>query len=285
MSIFLEKAEKIIKEQNFNVYRICEVKNGMSETIELCYANPCQDIYSVAKVFSLSAAMMLTDRGLLKLDDKVTDIFSDELPKNIDSRWFDVTLHHLVSHTAGFGCGQLDIDCQDSTQYPTTDYLNLLFTSDLNYTPGDAFSYSDAAFYMVSRIVSKKLGEPMDDFLWRELFVPCKVREAAWSKCPCGYPMGATGLYIRAEDMAKLGVIYLNSGVYDGKRIMSENAVKTVLDREYELSLSKCKRFYSKGGMRGSMLQIIPGKDRVVAWTACDDRDLSPLLELAADCD
>lgn len=283
MSTFIENATELIKKDGIEIYRITEIKGGVDTTAELKYANPCQNIYSVSKVFTTTAVMMLWDRGLMSLDEKVCDVFKDELPEGIDPAWYCVTVDQLLTHRAGFAWGQLDIDCQDSTEYGDNDYLRLLFNTPLAFEPGKDFTYSDAAFYLLSRIVSKKLGEPMDNFLWRELFVPCKVREAAWSHCPMGYPMGATGLYIRSEDVAKLGEIYLNGGTYGTHRILSKEAVDTVLSRGYELNLSKNCKYYSKGGMRGSMLQIIPEKDRVVAWTACDDRDMSFLLNLACE--
>ena len=57
-----------------------------------------------------------------------------------------------------------------------------------------------------------------------------------------------------------------------------EKAVETVLKNGYELTWRGT--YYAKGGMRGSMLQIIPDKNRVVAWTACDDSDTHDLLNL-----
>ena len=281
MSIYLKEAEKLIRSRNYNVYRITEIKDGVSNTLKLQYANPCQNIYSIAKVFSTTAAMMLVDRGMLSTCERVCDIFEDEQPCGIDEKWNDVTVHHLLKHRAGFSSGQLDIDCLDSTKFGCNDFLKLLFTTPLISTPGERSTYSDAAFYMISRVVSKKLGEPMDNFLWRELFTPCGFREAAWSKCPLGYPMGATGLYVRIDDVAKLGQIYLSGGVYNGKRILSEKAVSTVLENGYELALHGS--YYSKGGMRGSMLQVIPEKNRVVAWTACDNSDMHDLLMLGAE--
>ncbi len=281
MSSYIKEAEKLIRNKNFNVYRITEICNGESETLKLQYANPCQNVYSVAKVFATTAAMMLVDRGILSLDEIVTDIFRDELPLGIVANWELVTVHHLLTHRAGFSSGQLDIDCLDSTKFCCNDYLKLLLTTPLISTPGEKSTYSDAAFYMISRIVSKKLGEPMDNFLWREFFTPCEFREAAWSKCPLGYPMGATGLYVRTDDLAKLGQIYLDGGICNGKRILSEEAVNTVLENGYELTWRGS--YYAKGGMRGSMLQIIPEKSRVVAWTACDDSNMSDLLMLGTE--
>ncbi|MBR6808130.1 MAG: beta-lactamase family protein [Clostridia bacterium] len=278
MSLFLEKAKEYIKDNNLNIYRITEICNGTEETLKLQYANPCQNVYSVAKVFATTAIMILYDRGIISLDEKVCQIFKNKLPSSIDEKWYDVTVDHLLTHRAGFSGGQLDIDCLDSREFGNNNYLELLLSTPLISRPGEKHTYSDAAFYMVSRIVAEKIGMTMDDFLWKELFIPCGFREVAWSKCPQGHAMGATGLYVRTDDLAKLGQIYLSGGVYKGKRILSEKAVETVLKNGYELTWRGT--YYAKGGMRGSMLQIIPDKNRVVAWTACDDSDTHDLLNL-----
>ena len=65
-------------------------------------------------------------------------------------------------------------------------------------------------------------GEKLDDFLRPRLLMPLHVREAAFSKCPMGYPIGATGMYVRTEDMAKLGEVYQNGGTFEGKRLLSK---------------------------------------------------------------
>ena len=285
MSKYLDEAVKYIKEKGLNIYRIAEIHNGKLEYVELSYANPCQNTYSTSKAFTATAVGMLWDRGMLSLDEKVVDIFADCIPENTDPRWASVTVEHLLTHYAGFGPGQLDIDCQDASEYGTDDYLSLLFTTPLHDDPGTKSVYSDAAFYMLSRIVSKKLGEPMDDFMWRELFYPCKVREAAWSKCPKGYPMGATGLYIRAEDVAKHIQLYLTGGVYEGRRYLSEEWVKLAVKNGYGINLFAEGKLYYKGGMRGQMSAFVPEKNRAIAWTGCDDREMWDLLYLAIDMD
>ena len=282
MSNFIEKAIKYAKENGINLIRVAEIDNGVTRYAECNRGNPCQNIYSVAKAFTMTAIGMACDRGLLTVDEKVTDIFADVLPDNMDKRWYDVTVDHLLTHTAGLHHGQLDIDCIDINTIDTDDFLDLTLRTELIYDPGTGHSYSDAAYYMLSRIVSAKTGEKMDDLLWRELFRPCGFREAAWSKCPLGYPMGATGLYIYAEDMAKLGQIYLDGGVYNGKRIVSEDWVNFALMRPYELA-PHLEKSYAKGGMRGQLLMVIPDERRVVAWTGCDD-NMGELDKIAENC-
>lgn len=284
MSTFIEKALEYSREHGFNMFRVAEIDNGVERHAEFNRGNPCQDIYSVAKAFVVTGIGMLCDRELLTVDEKVTDIFADSLPENIDPRWHDVTVDHLLTHRAGFHPGQLDIDCIDINTFDTDDFLELCFKTELYYDPGTSSAYSDGAFYMLSRVFSAKCGEKLDDFLWRELFRPCGFREAAWSHCPMGYPMGATGLYIYAEDMAKLGQIYLEGGTYKGCRYLSQAWINLATARPYEFT-PRGNGTYGKGGMRGQMLIVVPEKNRVCAWTACDDSNTDELCRLAALCD
>ena len=96
--------------------------------------------------------------------------------------------------------------------------------------------------------------------------------------------MGATGLYIRCEDMVKLGAVYLNGGEYLGKRIVSPEWVARVLDRQYEFAPNGIKDAYSKGGMNGQNLLVIPSENRVVGWQSYDIHPGGPnLTEFASN--
>ncbi len=88
----------------------------------------------------------------------------------------------------------------------------------------------------------------------------------AWSTCPQGCAIGATGLYVRSDDVVKLGAVYLQNSVWEGKRIVSEEWVKTVLKMPYELSPVADTGVYRKGGMRCKCLMVIPSQNRVVGW-------------------
>ena len=278
MSEFLTYLAEAAKRVGGLFYRITEIHHGNSQTVTLTPTNACQNSYSVAKVFTTTAVGMLYDDGILSTDERVVDIFSDILPDGMDERYNKMTVHHLLTHTCGYSCGYLDIDAIDASTLGTDDYLMYLLKTKLDYTPGEGYNYSDAAFYMLSRVVAKKIKRKMDDFLWERLFYPLGFKEMAWSRCPHGHPMGATGLYIYTEDMAKLGQLYLNRGVYQGKRIISEAWVDMVEKRNYEFANILGGRAYAKGGAFGQMLMYMPEDDRVVAWHSFGGGDLFPAI-------
>ncbi|MBQ6265572.1 MAG: beta-lactamase family protein [Clostridia bacterium] len=265
MNKFLGDISDFIKKQPFQVIRISEYHNGGEiETVEFTPSNPCQNTYSIAKAFTMTAIGILRDRGLVSLNEKICDIFRDDLPENIDSRWEKSTVEMALLHRLGFPASFLDIDVTDSNEFGE-DFLKYCFSVNLDYTPGEGELYTDGAYYLLSRIVSKKTGMKLDDFLWKEMFHKMKFREAAWSHCPMGYPIGATGLYIHSEDIIKVGMIYLNGGLYRGQRIVSEEWVERAKEKGYSLDCDSERKIFFKGGMHGQKLIIAPSQNRVVA--------------------
>ena len=286
MSDFLNRLAAYIKEKDYNVLRIAEIKNGGApESLDLQPCNPCQNTYSVAKAFVVTAVGMLCDRGMLRVDERVTDILAAYLPAELDPRWQTATVDDALLHKCGLPCGFLDIDVNESCAYGR-DFLGYLFTYPLLDAPGGTRRYTDGAYYLLSRIVEEKAGKPLDLFLWEHLFFDAGFQEVAWSRCPMGHPIGATGMYIRTQDMAKLGEIYRTGGCYGGRRYLSEDWVRFALAKPYELSPNEGGRSFSKGGMRGQNLLVIPGQNRTAAWHAferTDNGDLTRWIEENGD--
>ena len=285
MSLFIDGLVEYIKQNQYPIYSVAEVVGDRAvEGRGLQMANPCQNSYSVAKAFVVTAVGILCDKGLLSTDRLVIDLLSDELSpstrERMDARWRGVTLDMVLSHRLGLPRNFLDIDCCDATQFGN-DYLDYLLTYPLCGDHGGERVYTDGAYYLLSRVVEAVAGERLDAFLWCELFSRLGFREVAWSTCPMGHTMGATGLYIRTDDMVKLGALYLNGGCYHGERILSKEWVNTVLERGYELREGVAGAI-RKGGMRGQMLAIFPKQNRAVAWHACGFADSDHLLEWIA---
>lgn len=257
--------------EKYNMYFICEGNRDYTIKKEVVVpANPTCNCYSVAKAFTVMAIGILYDKGLLTLDTRVIDVLNKYLPTDIDEKWSKVTIHDVLLHKVGFGSGLLDIDCDDASLYQTFDYLKIVFTAKLEYDPGTVYQYTDAAYYLLSRVVAEITHSDIEDFLRPILMETMKFKELAWSKCPKGYSMGATGLYIRTEDMVKLGILYLNKGIWMGNRIISEEWVDLVIANRYEFTHIK-NGWYAKGGMRGQFLMFNFEKGKALAGHSFDD--------------
>lgn len=256
--------EKVIA-RKLNTYFVAEGDRDYNiEKQTIVPANPCCNCYSVAKAFTVTALGILYDKGLLTPDSLLTDILSKYIPDKIDPKWHKVTLHHLMLHKAGFGCGMLDIDCEDASLYPTTDYLKLVLSTELKYEPGTVYQYTDAAYYLLSRVIFEVSKTDLADLLRPVLMETMRFKEYSWSVCPAGFSMGATGLYLRTEDMVKLGILYINGGMWKETRIISKKWVDLVIENGYEFK-SLGNGWYGKGGMCGQLLMFNIEKGQAVA--------------------
>lgn len=269
-SPFMRSCLEFIQTQPFSIIRLSQVyRDDPIETAECTRANFCQNTYSVAKMFTAAAIGLLIDAGKLRLDERVCDILREEIPeKGMDPRWEDATVERALTHKLGLPVGFLDIDTHSSAGF-TQDFLRYMLTYPLPHEPGVEAHYSDGAFYLLARIAEKKAGMGLDDFLWQKLLWKMGFQEMAWSHCPMGHTMGATGLYLHASDMVKLGQLYLNGGVYRGERLLSWEWVDKAVSSGFAVDWDDQHRIYYKGGMHGQKLIVAPEQGRVVAMQAC----------------
>ena len=275
-NLILKKAA----ECGINLYSVAYMDENGLEKAKMRPANRCNNSYSVAKAFTMTAIGMLYDRGLITVDDKIYDIFKDEFPEEYDHKWEKVTVDHALRHSIGFDRGFLDIDVERIADYGTDDFLKIVLSRPIPYEPGTHWEYSDAAFYLLSRVVSKISGQKLDDFMGSVLFGTLGFQELAWSKCPHGYPMGATGLYISSADMVKLGYTYACGGEYNGKTVVSPEWVQLALKKGYEFGQYKDTGVYAKGGMNGQLLCFSTKKRAALAFHGFEpDKDVSVLMK------
>lgn len=262
----MDKIEALVRENQLNLYDVAIMTESGIESRRLQPCNACNDSYSVAKAFTMTAVGLLWDRGLLGMEDHVADILRDKIPSECDPMWERVTVQHALTHRVGFEAGFLDIDQEDVSVYGTQDYLRLVFGHSLRYAPGTVYVYSDAAYYLLSRVVSAISGRRLDNLLMEAVCAPMKFAEIAWSHCPQGYPLGATGLYLSAADMVKLAWPYVNGGEYHGIPILSQAWVKLVLERQYGFIPLGYGDLMGKDGMNGQMLLFSPSRRFAAAW-------------------
>ena len=162
----IEKCKQIILENRITPYFICEGDINYNIRKEVINpANPNCNCYSVAKAFTVTAIGILYDKGLVTPKTFVVDILKKYIPNDMDEKWYKVTIHDVLLHKVGFGTGLLDIDCEDASLYPTNDYLKIVLSTELKYEPGTVFQYTDAAYYLLSRVVSEVSGIELSEFL------------------------------------------------------------------------------------------------------------------------
>lgn len=245
--------------------------------------NPAHDCYSVAKSVAATAAGLLYDRGLLRMQDTLDKFLSAYLTEETDRRWGGVTVDQLMRHRTGAAFGT-DFDLTNAHLWEDPEWLHTLFAAPITQTPGREFVYSDGNYYILGRIAEQLLGTDLETLLQREVFVPLGFHVNAWSRDVNGHTVGGTGLYLRTEDMAKIGWLYLSRGLWGDRRIYSEEwsdiFLHAPVDRiRYGYALTEATPdLYLTGGMNNQGMCFDLRTRRVAAWHAYDAEGKFPGL-------
>ena len=238
--------------------------------------NPGHDCYSVSKSISSIAAGILYDRGLLKPSDKLGQYLSAYLTEGTDPRWGELTVDQLMRHRTGAREG-VDFDNTNAHLWEDPEWLHTLFASPIVSEPEERFVYSDGNYYILGRIVEELTGMDLELFLQKEVFVPLGFHVNAWSRDVNGHAVGGTGLYLRTEDMAKIGWLWANKGMWGDRRIYSEEwsdiFVNYQIDSVANYGYGICRMadgIIAAGGMYGQGVCADLNRKRVVAFHCFD---------------
>jgi CubicO group peptidase (beta-lactamase class C family) len=129
------------------------------------------EICSISKQFTVAAAMLLIEAGLLEVDHTVHSY----LP-NLPEVWQNITVRHLLTATSGIK-DYLD-DIKDGTvpvQESSQMVVKYVSTHDLNFPPGERWAYSNSGFVLLSLLIEQRSGLPYRDFLQSRILAPLQM--------------------------------------------------------------------------------------------------------------
>jgi CubicO group peptidase (beta-lactamase class C family) len=173
-------------------------------------------VFSCSKSFVSIAVGILLDEGKLSLDEDIESVFPDKVGRIAKLSPRTVTVHDLLTMRSGVSFNEAESMC-------TEEWTKEFITSAAIGENGRDFFYNSMNTYMLTAIVVKKSGMSLTELLKEKLFEPLGITDFFWEKGPEGIEKGGWGLYIRPEDMAKVGIMLQNGGRYGEKRILSES--------------------------------------------------------------
>jgi CubicO group peptidase (beta-lactamase class C family) len=178
-----------------------------------------RDVFSVSKTFTSVAIGIAEEEGLLSLDDPALahlPQFADDAAVGAEA----ITIRHLLSMTSGNPYRWLDPDA-DHLGDPAHDIL----ATPLVAEPGTAYYYRGANSYLLGRIIHAVSGQDIRDYLVPRLFTALGIHNPQWHRCPLGFPLGAVGLFLRTDEIARLGATLLNHGSFEGRQLVPSHYV------------------------------------------------------------
>ncbi|SDW43909.1 serine hydrolase [Paenibacillus sp. CF384] len=246
-------------------------------------------LFSLSKSFTSTAIGMAVAEGLLSIDDSVSSYFPDETPLNPSPNLQAMRIRHLLMMGTG---------------HETDTIVNLITSEDGNWAraflqlpverePGTHFVYNSGATYMLSAILQKVTGQKLLDYLQPRLFEPLGIIGATWGECPRGINVGGWGLALTTEGIAKFGQLYLQKGLWEGKRLISEAWVEEATSKQiengdggdnewaqgYGYQFWQCRYGAYRGdGAFGQFCIVMPEQDMVIAITSSTN-DMQGVLD------
>lgn len=204
---------------------------------------------SATKSYTSALVGIALDQGCLSsVDQKMMDFFPEFAGKITDPRKGQIKIRDMLQMRSG---------------YPWEDrkspYFDTLFLSgnwhwlphivdfSLTSDPGTEFSYSNLTSHLLGVIVARACDTDLKSYGQKNLFSPINAAVGGWTRDADNYNWGWGEIYVTARDMAKFGLLYLNEGEYDGKRVVSADWVRESLQR-YSENINFTGWFSSKLG-------------------------------------
>ena len=163
-AVLVAKGESIILNKG---YGLANKERSIANTPKTVF-----DICSVTKQFTGTAILKLAEEDKLKLTDSISTYFKD-MP--LDKQ--NITIHHLLTHSGGFGHG---IGKGDFDHIQEEKYFQKLFDSDLLFTPGEKYEYSNSGYSILGRIIEIVSGKSYETYLREELFKPAGMTQTGY---------------------------------------------------------------------------------------------------------
>ena len=250
-----------------------------------------RNIYSHSKSFTSLMVGIAIDEGVLTLDTKLVDVFKDEIGDETYNRLYDITVKNLLMMSSGLDEAYLmSVERRKGIGYP--DYLKFLFSRELKVKSGTKFCYSNGDTYLLSRMIQKLYNKHFTQLCYEKIFIPLEIGLPMWGADPMGNCIAASELCLSIEEMNKLGILFLNKGVYKGKRIVSEEYIKLCSisqiktdecywgDYSFQFWMTPEGDGYRADGAYGQITFIWPKYDLALSFQRPEDNRLEEVIKI-----
>lgn len=235
-------------------------------------------LQSHTKTYAATAVGIAYTEGLLKLDERLIDIFPEESPENPSENLQKLTVRDVLC----MGCGM------DEMPRPTKDWIRDFLHTPVNHVPGTTYMYNSTGSTMLGAIVRKKTGLGLHEYLTPRLFnkIGIDPDNLRWMCMPDGMEVGGGGLFATTEDNLRLMKLYADGGVWEGERILAEDYVRLATTNQndsatesinnpeafdnflgygFQIWMCKPQGAYRADGAMGQFTIVLPTLDMLIA--------------------
>ena len=232
-------------------------------------------LWSLSKSFTSTAVGLVVEEGKLSIEDRVVGFFPDDLPAEPTENLRKMQVKDLLTMSTGHA--------DEPNVRQSQDWIKSFLAHPLPHPPGTFFRYNTPATFMQSAIVQKVTGKTVVDYLQSRLFDPLGIQPPRWDTNPQGISLGGYGLFLKTEDIAKFGQLYLQNGKWEGKQLIPTTWVQQATSKQvsngdnpssdwnqgYGFQFWRCRHNAFRGdGKDGQFCIVMPDQDAVVVMTA-----------------
>ncbi len=217
-STILAKAEAALQSLP-QTYSFLVIRNGVLVDERYFHGSnydQANNIQSASKTILSGLIGIALNKGLLvSVDQKISDVLSPDFTFTAMTK--QLTLRHLLTMSAGISW------IEDTTENAIEDadnwvqaILNLPFVA----TPGSLFNYDTGLTHLLSAVLTEGTGIDTCSFAAQYLFKPLGITIKHWGRDPQGYYSGGYNLYLTPRDLARVALMYLQKGEFQGQSVV-----------------------------------------------------------------
>lgn len=182
-------------------------------------------VYSITKsVLSLLVGIAREEGLLGDPDDPIGRYLS--LPKDADPRFHEIRIRHLLTMTSGLDWP--DFDKPYWAMKRSGDGVRYVLSRPVAHAPGTVFAYNSGNSHLLAAMIAEAAGCSLLEYARERLFEPLGIKRVRWNALH-GVHEGGTGLHMHAEDLLKIGMLTLQEGLWEGRRIVPAEWIRESL--------------------------------------------------------
>lgn len=272
---------------------------GQSQTFTRDTLNEMKS--ATKSVNSILIGIALDQHLISGVDEKISTFFPEYSDVFANKAKDAICLKHLLSMTPGFSWDEWShpytSPLNDAAMMASkADFFRYVLEKPMVTKPGEKFTYNSGVSLMLGEIVHKASGLPADKFAGRYLFGPLGITNFYWQKAPNGVVNTLGGLWLQPRDMAKIGQLMLNGGLWNGKQIVSKKWIEESTKQQVDAGqlpawfradgygfqwwlgsfrvAGQMVESYSARGQGGQFIIIFPTLKMVAVFTGWNDNEL-----------
>jgi len=277
---------------SFSIHSLLIIRNGYVVTDAYFYPfaqGSLHDIASDTKSIMSTLVGIAIDQGYIEsVRQPVLDFFPERTVANLDANKEAMTLEDLLTMRSGFECIHQPTEVTLDQMMASSDWVQFALDLPMAAEPGTRFVYCSPNVHILSAIIQETTGMTALAFAQEHLFGPLGISDVIWPPDPQGHNWGWGDIKLAPHDMAKLGYLYLNEGLWDGQQVLSSAWVKAATSSQQHATNGYGYLWWLKpgppdiyfaDGRGGQRISVLPEQNMVVVTTGGGGRDSDGVLE------